>query len=255
MNVFVTGASGFIGKRLVAKLLRREDVAIFALAARQRRPRRLRTIARGVGRRGWARRRRSRGDILQPTSASAPKDATALKGRSRSLFPPRRGLRPRGGSRNSSRRRMSRACAMRSPSPKTIGARHFHHVSSIAAAGLYDGTFPRRHVRGGAPPRPSLFQDQARRRSVWCARRKTVPWRIYRPGIVVGDFAHRRNGQDRRPLLLLQAHPETAQRSARLGSADRPRRRPDQRRAGRLRRRRARPSWRFSKATTAKLSI
>jgi NAD(P)-dependent dehydrogenase (short-subunit alcohol dehydrogenase family) len=69
---------------------------------------------------------------------------------------------------------------------EAVHAEHFHMVSSIAAAGLYRGTFTEdmfdeaedvehnpyyhtKHVSEG------LVRDEA-----------TIPWRIYRPGIVVG---------------------------------------------------------------------
>ena len=69
---------------------------------------------------------------------------------------------------------------------EAVHAEHFHMVSSIAAAGLYKGTFTEdmfdeavdvehnpyyhtKHVSEG------LVRDEA-----------TIPWRIYRPGIVVG---------------------------------------------------------------------
>ena len=45
-----------------------------------------------------------------------------------------------------------------------------------------------------------------------------VPWRVYRPGIVVGDSQDRRDGQDRRPLLLLQGDPARAPAACPSGS-------------------------------------
>ena len=38
----------------------------------------------------------------------------------------------------------------------------------------------------------------------------TIPWRVYRPGIVVGQLRDRRDRQDRRPVLLLPRHPAAA---------------------------------------------
>ena len=69
---------------------------------------------------------------------------------------------------------------------KTIGARRFHHVSSIAAAGLFDGVF-----------REDMFEEARRLEHPYFASKHRgealvragteIPWRIYRPGIVVGD--------------------------------------------------------------------
>jgi NAD(P)-dependent dehydrogenase (short-subunit alcohol dehydrogenase family) len=72
-----------------------------------------------------------------------------------------------------------------------VNAKHFHHVSSIAAAGLYQGIF-----------REDMFEEaqglshpyfRTKHESEGIVRREcTVPWRVYRPGIVVG---HSENGE------------------------------------------------------------
>ena len=61
----------------------------------------------------------------------------------------------------------------------------FHHASSIAAAGLYEGTFREDYVRGSRGARPSVLPRQAfvRRHR---AQGVQAPWRIYRPVFVVG---------------------------------------------------------------------
>ncbi len=69
---------------------------------------------------------------------------------------------------------------------KTVGARHFHHMSSIAAAGLYEGTFREdmfEEARGLSHP---YFASKHESEKI-VRRECAVPWRIYRPGIVVGD--------------------------------------------------------------------
>ncbi len=69
---------------------------------------------------------------------------------------------------------------------EAIQAKRFHHVSSIAAAGLFPGTF-----------REDMFSEalgldnpyfRTKHESEGIVRHKcSLPWRIYRPGIVVGD--------------------------------------------------------------------
>jgi NAD(P)-dependent dehydrogenase (short-subunit alcohol dehydrogenase family) len=67
-----------------------------------------------------------------------------------------------------------------------IGAKRFHHVSSIAAAGLYEGVFREdmfeeaEHL--GHPYFASKHESEGLVRSE-CK----LPWRIYRPGLIVGD--------------------------------------------------------------------
>ena len=56
-----------------------------------------------------------------------------------------------------------------------IGAKRFHHMSSIAAAGLYRRRVPRGHVRGGAIPGASIFRQQARSGKELCATSAGFP--------------------------------------------------------------------------------
>ena len=69
---------------------------------------------------------------------------------------------------------------------RAIGAGIFHHMSSIAAAGLYHGVFREDMFDEAETLDASLFRQQARRRGVVRKECRT-PWRIYRPGLVVGD--------------------------------------------------------------------
>ncbi|MEJ8566812.1 SDR family oxidoreductase [Elongatibacter sediminis] len=69
---------------------------------------------------------------------------------------------------------------------ESIEAKRFHHVSSIAAAGLFPGVF-----------REDMFEEatgldnpyfRTKHESEAIVRNKCgIPWRVYRPGIVVGD--------------------------------------------------------------------
>ncbi|MEO7639820.1 MAG: SDR family oxidoreductase, partial [Ramlibacter sp.] len=69
---------------------------------------------------------------------------------------------------------------------KAIDAGHFHHVSSIAAAGLYEGVF-----------REDMFEEAenyehpyflTKHESEKIVRKECkVPWSVYRPAMVVGD--------------------------------------------------------------------
>jgi len=67
----------------------------------------------------------------------------------------------------------------------TLQAGHLHHVSSIAAAGNYDGYF-REDMFDEGQELPSAYH-QTKFESEKIARTKSkVPWRVYRPAIVVG---------------------------------------------------------------------
>ena len=183
MIYFVTGASGFIGKRLVRKLLARDGAAVYFLMRNPtpERVEKLRKFWQASADRVIA----IEGDILKPGLGISAKDMETLKGNADHVFhlaavydlaanPEIEMETNIAGTRN--------VVAF----AKEIGARRFHHMSSIAAAGLYEGTF-----------REDMF-DEARRldhpyfaskhESEKVVRREClVPWRVYRPGIVVGD--------------------------------------------------------------------
>jgi NAD(P)-dependent dehydrogenase (short-subunit alcohol dehydrogenase family) len=69
---------------------------------------------------------------------------------------------------------------------ESIGAGRFHHVSSIAAAGLYPGTFTEEMFDQAVGLENPYFRTK--HESEGLVRHKcSIPWRIYRPGIVVGN--------------------------------------------------------------------
>ena len=69
---------------------------------------------------------------------------------------------------------------------EAVKAGRFHHVSSIAAAGLYPGTFTEDMFDEAVGLDNPYFRTK--HDSEGLVRRKCkVPWRIYRPGILVGD--------------------------------------------------------------------
>ncbi|MCL2418741.1 MAG: SDR family oxidoreductase [Conexibacteraceae bacterium] len=90
-----------------------------------------------------------------------------------------------------------------------IGARVFHHVSSIAVAGTYRGVFTEDMFDVGQPlPHPyhrTKFESERLVRE-----EATMPWRVYRPAIVVGDSRTGRIDKIDGPYyffpLLKQAH-------------------------------------------------
>jgi NAD(P)-dependent dehydrogenase (short-subunit alcohol dehydrogenase family) len=69
---------------------------------------------------------------------------------------------------------------------EAVSAKRFHHVSSIAAAGLYPGTFTEDMFEQAVGLENPYFRTKHDSEGVVRQKCK-VPWRIYRPGIVVGD--------------------------------------------------------------------
>jgi hypothetical protein len=133
MQYFVTGATGFIGKRLVKKLLARRGTVHFLM--REESEGKLPDLLEywGVASARGAGLRRPDGKKL-----GVGRRREGAEGPDRPHLPPRRGLRPRPTRR--ARCRQHRRHAQRWSSPRR-STPAFHHVSSIAAAGLYEGVF------------------------------------------------------------------------------------------------------------------
>ena len=183
MNYFVTGASGFIGKRLVKALLARPDATVYFLMrnATADRVDALLSYWGTDARRAVA----VAGDLTTPGLGLAATDLRALEGAIDHVFhlgaiyaidadPEAEMTTNVGGTRNAVR------------FAEQIGARRFHHVSSIAAAGLYEGVFREDMFDEAENLDHPYFASKHESEKVVRNECK-LPWRIYRPGIVVGD--------------------------------------------------------------------
>ena len=127
-------------------------------------------------------------------------------------------MRPGGGetaanvARYAQRGRARARAAGRLPPPRLLGRRR-----RAPPWRLHGGDFD----SASGCPRPTTRPSS--RPSGSCASRPHVPWRIYRPSDRGRRLAKRRDGQDRRPLLLLPRDRAHAPAAARVGSAGRPR--------------------------------
>jgi len=182
MNYFVTGASGFIGRRLVEKLLAREGTVYFLILERE-----LPLLEKLYTRWGVDKSRAMPiiGDLTQPKLGVSDADLAKLRGTIRHMFHLAAiyDLRASAeiqekvniqGTRN----------AIEFAEATEVGC--FHLTSSIAAAGLYDGTFYEdmfEEAEGLDNPYYRTKHESEGLVRKDCKR----PWRIYRPGIAVGD--------------------------------------------------------------------
>ncbi len=183
MQYFVTGATGFIGKRLVKTLLARKGAIVHFLL----RPESEAKVPAlldywGVGK---TRAVPVYGDLTSKKLGVAADEVKALKGQIDHLY---HLAAVYDLAADEASQTLVNIDGTRSAVEfaKAIDAGHFHHVSSIAAAGLYEGVF-----------REDMFDEaegldhpyfMTKHESEKLVRKECkVPWTVYRPAMVVGD--------------------------------------------------------------------
>ncbi len=181
MESFVTGATGFIGRHLIPLLLARGE-RVHVLVRQSSLPRLEALRARWGD--GAERVHALVGDLAQPHLGVPDAESEALRGRIDHFF-------------HLAALYDMEADAHSLRDANVEGTRHaielaealevgcLHHVSSIAAAGNYPGTFREDmfdEAEGLDDPYFATKHESEKLVRTACAR----PWRVYRPGIVVG---------------------------------------------------------------------
>jgi NAD(P)-dependent dehydrogenase (short-subunit alcohol dehydrogenase family) len=183
MQYFVTGATGFIGKRLVRKLLQRKGAVVHFLIRRESEGKvaALREYW-GVG---PARALPVFGDLTEKKLGVSADDVKALKGQIDHFFH-LAAVYDLGADEDSQVAVNIDGTRHTLELAKAIGAGHFHHVSSIAAAGLYEGVFREDMFEEAENIDHPYFMTKHESEKLVRAENK-LAWTVYRPAMVVGD--------------------------------------------------------------------
>jgi thioester reductase-like protein len=179
---FVTGATGFIGRFLVARLLQRGGT-VYALV-RKESSAKLEALRAEWGEAG-ARVVAVTGDLARPRLGLSPAAIARLRGRIDHFFhlAALYDLAAPAGAVHEANVEGTRHAL---EAARLLHARRFHHMSSIAAAGLYAGVFREDMFEEAEGLEHPYFRSKHEAEALVRAERG-MPWRIYRPGIVVGD--------------------------------------------------------------------
>src|SRR5215203_22940 len=181
MSYFVTGATGFIGRNLVEQLLEREGT-IYVLVREGSRGR-LEELRNRWGA-GEGRIVPVIGDLSQEHLGCGDQIGE-LKGKVEHFFH-LAAIYDMTADAESQRVANVEGTREATKLAKELDAKHFHMVSSIAAAGLYKGTFTE-DMFDEAEKVDNHPYFQTKHESEAVVREEcSVPWRVYRPGIVVG---------------------------------------------------------------------
>ena len=183
MQYFITGASGFIGRRLVKKLLARDDSTIFFLvrAAEKESLQNLHDFWECDAKRVIP----VVGDLTEPLLGVSVVDRKKL-GKKTTHFFHLAAIYDLSADADIQLKVNVEGTRNTVKFAEEIGAKHFHLFSSIASAGMFEGLF-----------REDMFEEaegldhpyfKTKHDSEGIVRRECcIPWRIYRPAIVVGD--------------------------------------------------------------------
>jgi len=182
MSYFVTGGTGFIGRNLIDQLLKRRG-NVYVLVRRGSKKKFNALVSER-----WSDASKRviavSGDLVKPGLGISRADAERLQGKVKHVFH-LAAVYDLSASAESQEKVNIDGTQNAMDFAAAVGAKCFHHTSSIAAAGMFQGSF-----------REDMFEEatgldhpyfRTKHDSEGLVRRKCeIPWRIYRPGIVVG---------------------------------------------------------------------
>ena len=183
MQYFVTGATGFIGKRLVKTLLARRGATVYFLL----RPESQAKVPELLEYWGTTKARAVPvfGDLTTKKLGVSADDVKKLKGQIDHAYH-LAAVYDLSADEESQVQVNIEGTRNAVEFAKAIDAGHLHHVSSIAAAGLYEGVFREDMFDEAEGLDHPYYMTKHESEKIVRAESK-VPWTVYRPALVVGD--------------------------------------------------------------------
>jgi len=183
MQYFVTGATGFIGKRLVKALLARKGAVVYFLIRKESEDKV------GALREFWgasaARVIPVFGDLTSKKLGVSATEIKQIKGQIDHFYH-LAAVYDLGADEATQIAINIEGTRNTVELARAIDAGHFHHVSSIAAAGLYEGVFREDMFDEAENYDHPYFMTKHESEKIVRTECK-LPWSVYRPAMVVGD--------------------------------------------------------------------
>lgn len=181
MSYFITGGTGFIGRHLISQLLKREGTIYVLVRASSEA--KLAALEEHWGA-APGRIVAIHGDLTKPMLGVSEEDRNRLRGEVQHFFH-LAAIYDLGAPAAEQEETNIRGTRHTVQLAQDIEAGCFHHTSSIAAAGLYSGIFREDMFEEAEGLDNPYFRTKHEAEGV-VRRECQIPWRVYRPGIVVG---------------------------------------------------------------------
>ncbi|MFN2560470.1 MAG: SDR family oxidoreductase [Jatrophihabitans sp.] len=182
MAYFVTGATGFIGRFLIAELLDHREGTIYCLC-RASSLDKLDALKARLG--DDDRIVPVLGDLSKPRLGVDDNEVERLSGTIEHFFH-LAAIYDLTADADSQREANVEGTRHALQLAEAVHAGHFHQVSSIAAAGLYRGVFTEDMFEEAQDVEHNPYYATKHESEAVVRKESTVPWRVYRPGAVVG---------------------------------------------------------------------